>query len=68
MSGGDLDRARIGARICGWSERLGEGQLFELQRPGENFGFSSKSGREPRKVSSKVTVHSGCCFREGSFF
>lgn len=47
-------------------KRLGRGQLFELQRPDENFGFSSKCGKEPRKVSSKAAVHSGCWFSEGS--
>lgn len=50
----------------GGVKRLGRGQLFELQRPDENFGFSSKCGREPRKVSSKAAVHSGCWFSEGS--
>lgn len=51
----------------GGAKRLGRGQLFELQRPDENFGFSSECGREPRKVSSKAAVHSGCCFSEGSY-
>lgn len=56
--------------MCGGRvKRLGGGQLFELQRPGENFGFSSVCGREPTKVSSRVAVavHSGCCFSEGSY-